>query len=153
MVDIGRMAGAVQIPWTPTKPMASRLSNIIGRAARRSPREPHHPVPNDSRDHSCESSHACVGNRYFNHSTGGEGETDARSPWREGGDREIVEAPHLERGVKNPEPSDAQVKSTKKQPSQKGIRDAKDSLRSKTAPLAFTDLAKGEGSLGSSPSR
>jgi len=42
-------------------------------------------------------------NQYFNDSTGvgDEGETDARGPWNEGGDWEIVEAPELEQGVEN----------------------------------------------------
>jgi Mn-containing catalase len=41
--------------------------------------------------------------QYFNDSTGvgDEGETDARGPWNEGGDWEIVEAPQLEHGVEN----------------------------------------------------
>lgn len=44
-------------------------------------------------------------NQYFNNSTGvgDEGETDARGPWNEGGDWEIVEAPELEQGVENME--------------------------------------------------
>src|SRR6267154_790063 len=51
---------------------------------------------------------------YFNHSTGvgDEGEEDARGPWNEGGDWEIVEAPDLEQGVENLEVSDANVKSS-----------------------------------------
>jgi Mn-containing catalase len=42
-------------------------------------------------------------NQYFNDSTGvgDEGESDARGPWNEGGDWEIVEAPRLESGVEN----------------------------------------------------
>src|SRR6202035_3515018 len=42
-------------------------------------------------------------NQYFNDSTGvgDDGETDARGPWNEGGDWEIVEAPQLERGAEN----------------------------------------------------
>lgn len=42
-------------------------------------------------------------NQYFNDSTGvgDEGEEDARGPWNEGGDWEIVEAPQLEQGVEN----------------------------------------------------
>jgi len=41
--------------------------------------------------------------QYFNDSTGvgDEGETDARGPWNEGGDWEIVEADQLEEGVEN----------------------------------------------------
>jgi len=42
-------------------------------------------------------------NQYFNDSTGvgDEGETDARGPWNEGGDWEIVDSPALEQGVEN----------------------------------------------------
>jgi Mn-containing catalase len=42
-------------------------------------------------------------NQYFNDSTGvgDDGEEDARGPWNEGGDWEIVEAPALEQGVEN----------------------------------------------------
>ena len=42
-------------------------------------------------------------NQYFNDSTGvgDEGETDARGPWNEGGDWEIVQLPELEQGVEN----------------------------------------------------
>lgn len=42
-------------------------------------------------------------NQYFNDSTGvgDEGETDARGPWNEGGDWELVEQPELEQGVEN----------------------------------------------------
>jgi Mn-containing catalase len=41
--------------------------------------------------------------QYFNDSTGvgDAGETDARGPWNEGGDWEIVESPALEQGVEN----------------------------------------------------
>jgi Mn-containing catalase len=41
--------------------------------------------------------------QYFNDSTGvgDEGETDARGPWNEGGNWEIVESPALEQGVEN----------------------------------------------------
>jgi Mn-containing catalase len=41
--------------------------------------------------------------QYFNDSTGvgDEGETDARGPWNEGGDWEIVDSPALEQGVEN----------------------------------------------------
>src|ERR1700748_2051546 len=41
--------------------------------------------------------------QYFNDSTGvgDEGETDARGPWNEGGDWEVVEAPELQEGVEN----------------------------------------------------
>jgi len=39
--------------------------------------------------------------QYFNDSTGqgDEGETDARGPWNEGGDWQIVEVPELKEGV------------------------------------------------------
>ena len=42
-------------------------------------------------------------NQYFNDSTGtgDEGETDARGPWNEGGDWEIVQLPELEQGGEN----------------------------------------------------
>jgi Mn-containing catalase len=42
-------------------------------------------------------------NQYFNDSTGtgDDGETDARGPWNEGGDWEIVQLPELEQGVEN----------------------------------------------------
>jgi Mn-containing catalase len=45
--------------------------------------------------------------QYFNDSTGegDEGETDARGPWNEGGDWQIVEIPDLKEGVKNLEAS------------------------------------------------
>jgi Mn-containing catalase len=41
--------------------------------------------------------------QYFNDSTGvgDAGETDARAPWNEGGDWEIVDSPALEQGVEN----------------------------------------------------
>jgi Mn-containing catalase len=41
--------------------------------------------------------------QYFNDSTGvgDAGETDARGPWNEGGDWEIVDSPALEQGVEN----------------------------------------------------
>jgi Mn-containing catalase len=41
--------------------------------------------------------------QYFNDSTGvgDEGKTDARGPWNEGGDWEIVDSPALEQGVEN----------------------------------------------------
>jgi Mn-containing catalase len=41
--------------------------------------------------------------QYFNDSTGvgDEGEPDARGPWNEGGDWEIVDSPALEQGVEN----------------------------------------------------
>jgi len=47
--------------------------------------------------------------QYFNDSTGvgDEGETDARGPWNEGGDWEIVESPQMEKGVENLEAFDA----------------------------------------------
>ena len=46
-------------------------------------------------------------NQYFNDSTGegDEGETDARGPWNEGGDWQIVEVPELKEGVENLEAS------------------------------------------------
>jgi Mn-containing catalase len=45
--------------------------------------------------------------QYFNDSTGegDEGETDARGPWNEGGDWQIVEVPELREGVENMETS------------------------------------------------
>jgi Mn-containing catalase len=45
--------------------------------------------------------------QYFNDSTGesDEGETDARGPWNEGGDWQIVEVPELKEGVENLEAS------------------------------------------------
>jgi hypothetical protein len=41
--------------------------------------------------------------QYFNDSTGigDEGEKDARGPWNEGGDWEIIDSPALEDGVEN----------------------------------------------------
>jgi Mn-containing catalase len=41
--------------------------------------------------------------QYFNDSTGegDEGETDARGPWNEGDDWQIVEVPELKEGVEN----------------------------------------------------
>jgi hypothetical protein len=49
--------------------------------------------------------------QYFNDSTGvgDEGEEDARGPWNEGGDWEIVESPELEQGVENLESANANV--------------------------------------------
>jgi hypothetical protein len=43
--------------------------------------------------------------RYFNDSSGeaDEGQTDARGPWNEGGDWQIVEVPELREGVENME--------------------------------------------------
>ena len=48
-------------------------------------------------------------NQYFNDSTGvgDEGEEDARGPWNEGGDWEIVEEPTLEQGVENLESAES----------------------------------------------
>jgi Mn-containing catalase len=45
--------------------------------------------------------------QYFNDSTGegDEGETDARGPWNQGGDWQIVEVPELKDGVENMETS------------------------------------------------
>jgi Mn-containing catalase len=65
--------------------------------------------------------------QYFNDSTGvgDKGEEDARGPWNEGGDWEIVEAPDLEQGVENLEVSDANVKSSKMHASEKGTRTRK----------------------------
>jgi len=65
--------------------------------------------------------------QYFNDSTGvgDEGEEDARGPWNEGGDWEIVEAPDLEQGVENLEVSDANVKSSKMHATEKGTRTRK----------------------------
>jgi Mn-containing catalase len=42
-------------------------------------------------------------NQYFNDSTGvgDEGEADARGPWNQGGDWQLVEVPELEQGVEN----------------------------------------------------
>jgi Mn-containing catalase len=59
--------------------------------------------------------------QYFNDSTGvgDEGEEDARGPWNEGGDWEIVEAPDLEQGVENLEASDTNSRSRKKHASEK----------------------------------
>lgn len=65
--------------------------------------------------------------QYFNDSTGvgDEGEEDARGPWNEGGDWEIVEAPDLEQGVENLEASDTNSRSRKKHASEKGTRTRK----------------------------
>jgi Mn-containing catalase len=54
--------------------------------------------------------------QYFNDSTGvgDEGEADARGPWNEGGNWEIVEAPQLEQGVENLESADDNGKSAKR---------------------------------------
>jgi Mn-containing catalase len=51
--------------------------------------------------------------QYFNDSTGegDEGETDARGPWNEGGDWQIVEVPELKEGVENLEVSHAEANS------------------------------------------
>jgi Mn-containing catalase len=51
--------------------------------------------------------------QYFNDSTGEgyEGETDARGPWNEGGDWQIVEVPELKEGVENLEVSHAEANS------------------------------------------
>jgi Mn-containing catalase len=65
--------------------------------------------------------------QYFNDSTGvgDEGEEDARGPWNEGRDWEIVEAPDLEQGVENLEASDTNSRSRKKHASEKGTRTRK----------------------------
>jgi Mn-containing catalase len=65
--------------------------------------------------------------QYFNDSTGvgDEGEEDARGPWNEGGDWEIVEAPDLEQGVENLETSATKVRSNKRLASEKGTRTRK----------------------------
>jgi Mn-containing catalase len=65
--------------------------------------------------------------QYFNDSTGvgDEGEEDARGPWNEGGDWEIVEAPDLEQGVENLEPSNTNSRSRKKHAAEKGTRTRK----------------------------
>ena len=62
--------------------------------------------------------------QYFNDSTGvgDEGEADARGPWNQGGDWEIVEASDLEQGVENLGTSKVGVKAAKKQDSPKGIK-------------------------------
>jgi len=61
--------------------------------------------------------------QYFNDSTGvgDEGETDARGPWNDGGDWEIVEAPQLERGFANLEISSGEeaTSTTKRRTSSK----------------------------------
>jgi Mn-containing catalase len=51
--------------------------------------------------------------QYFNDSTGegDEGETDARGPWNEGGDWQIVEVPELKEGVENLEASHREANS------------------------------------------
>jgi Mn-containing catalase len=63
--------------------------------------------------------------QYFNDSTGvgDEGEEDARGPWNQGGDWEIVEAPDLEQGVENL--GTPEVDAAKKQDSPKGIKTRK----------------------------
>lgn len=55
--------------------------------------------------------------QYFNDSTGegDEGETDARGPWNEGGDWQIVEVPELKEGVENLESSQSQTDSGRSQ--------------------------------------
>jgi Mn-containing catalase len=65
--------------------------------------------------------------QYFNDSTGvgDKGEEDARGPWNEGGDWEIVEAPDLEQGVENLEASDTNSRSKKKHASEKGTKPRK----------------------------
>jgi Mn-containing catalase len=65
--------------------------------------------------------------QYFNDSTGvgDEGEEDARGPWNEGGNWEIVETPDLTQGVENLEASDTNVKSSKRHASEKGTRTRK----------------------------
>jgi manganese catalase len=62
--------------------------------------------------------------QYFNDSTGvgDEGEADARGPWNQGGDWEIVEASDLEQGVENLGTSKVGMKAAKKQDSAKGIK-------------------------------
>jgi Mn-containing catalase len=51
--------------------------------------------------------------QYFNDSTGegDQGETDARGPWNDGGDWQIVEVPELKEGVENLEASHPQANS------------------------------------------
>jgi Mn-containing catalase len=65
--------------------------------------------------------------QYFNDSTGvgDEGETDARGPWNEAGDWEIVEAPELEQGVENLQSSSG------KDATSKGKASSKDNFKSR----------------------
>jgi len=68
-------------------------------------------------------------NQYFNDSTGvgDEGETDARGPWNEGSDWEVVEAPELQKGVETMEDiGTAGIRSSGTAgPAAKGRREAK----------------------------
>jgi Mn-containing catalase len=69
--------------------------------------------------------------QYFNDSTGegNEGEADARGPWNEGGDWQIVEISELKEGVENIETSQAENASSGK----KGRLAASEPKRRKSA--------------------
>jgi hypothetical protein len=56
--------------------------------------------------------------QYFNDSTGegDEGETDARGPWNQGGDWQIVEVQELRGGVENLQTSDGESSESGKRP-------------------------------------
>jgi Mn-containing catalase len=62
--------------------------------------------------------------QYFNDSTGigDDGEADARGPWNEGGDWEIVDSPDLEQGVENLNEDGEPNKETAGQAMKSGIR-------------------------------
>jgi Mn-containing catalase len=66
-------------------------------------------------------------NQYFNDSTGvgDEGETDARGPWNEGGEWELVEAPQLQHGVENMEGTESPATGVKARAAAESRREAK----------------------------
>ncbi len=77
-------------------------------------------------------------NQYFNDSTGvgDEGEADARGPWNEGGDWEIVEAAELEQGVGNLDTAEGDNGRTAKARTKVGDREQRTRETSKTRKLA-----------------
>jgi len=76
-------------------------------------------------------------NQYFNNSTGvgDEGEADARGPWNEGGDWEVVEAAELEQGVGNLDTAEGDNGRTAKARTKVGDREQRTRETSKTRKL------------------
>jgi Mn-containing catalase len=66
-------------------------------------------------------------NQYFNDSTGvgDEGESDARGPWNQGGEWEIVEAPQFQQGVENMEGTESPTIGIKARAAAESRREAK----------------------------
>ena len=66
-------------------------------------------------------------NQYFNDSTGvgDEGESDARGPWNQGGEWQIVEATQFQQGVENMESGNGGSQSASRQPNREIVRTKK----------------------------